>query len=117
LDKSHLGQKFTCDSCGARFYDLNKSPVTCPKCGAVKEQPKIIKNKKVEPTDVKEKNNIPDKKSEKMDSIAEIEDVDIIDSDVDSEEGDTILGDTNDISDDDDLDGVIPNIKNDKEES
>ena len=116
MSKSHLGQKFTCDSCGARFYDLNKSPITCPKCGAVKEQPKIIKNKKEEPTDVKKINNIPDKKSETTDSIAEIEDVDIINSDIPSEEGDTILGNTDDI-DDEDLDGVISNIKNDKEES
>jgi uncharacterized protein (TIGR02300 family) len=27
-----LGTKRTCPSCGARFYDLNKDPITCPKC-------------------------------------------------------------------------------------
>ncbi len=27
-----LGTKRTCSSCGARFYDLAKSPVVCPKC-------------------------------------------------------------------------------------
>lgn len=28
-----LGTKRICESCGAKFYDLNKAPVTCPKCG------------------------------------------------------------------------------------
>ena len=28
-----LGTKRVCESCGAKFYDLNKQPVTCPKCG------------------------------------------------------------------------------------
>ncbi len=29
-----LGQKHTCFSCNTKFYDLKKSPVLCPKCGA-----------------------------------------------------------------------------------
>ena len=27
-----LGTRRVCESCGAKFYDLNKQPVTCPKC-------------------------------------------------------------------------------------
>jgi uncharacterized protein (TIGR02300 family) len=27
-----LGTKRTCPNCGARFYDLNKDPISCPKC-------------------------------------------------------------------------------------
>ena len=30
-----LGTKRVCEACGAKFYDLNKSPATCPKCGHV----------------------------------------------------------------------------------
>jgi uncharacterized protein (TIGR02300 family) len=30
-----LGTKRTCEACEAKFYDLNKSPATCPKCGHV----------------------------------------------------------------------------------
>jgi len=33
VTKPELGTKRLCASCGARFYDLNKSPITCPKCG------------------------------------------------------------------------------------
>ena len=31
--KAELGSKRTCPSCGAKFYDLLKSPIVCPKCG------------------------------------------------------------------------------------
>jgi uncharacterized protein (TIGR02300 family) len=32
-----LGIKRLCASCGAKFYDLNKVPIHCPKCRAVYE--------------------------------------------------------------------------------
>jgi uncharacterized protein (TIGR02300 family) len=31
--KPELGTKRLCASCSAKFYDLNKTPVTCPRCG------------------------------------------------------------------------------------
>jgi uncharacterized protein (TIGR02300 family) len=37
LAKPELGLKRLCASCGAKFYDLNKDPIHCPKCGAVHE--------------------------------------------------------------------------------
>src|SRR5260221_13021875 len=30
--KATWGTKRTCQNCAARFYDLNKSPIKCPKC-------------------------------------------------------------------------------------
>lgn len=33
-----LGEKWECFSCGAKFYDLGKSPVVCPKCNADQEE-------------------------------------------------------------------------------
>jgi uncharacterized protein (TIGR02300 family) len=33
--KPELGLKRQCMSCGAKFYDLNRDPATCPKCGTV----------------------------------------------------------------------------------
>ncbi len=32
--KAELGTKRTCPSCAARFYDLLKNPIVCPKCNA-----------------------------------------------------------------------------------
>ena len=37
MAKPELGTKRLCASCGAKFYDLNKDPIHCPKCGAVYE--------------------------------------------------------------------------------
>jgi uncharacterized protein (TIGR02300 family) len=35
--KPELGTKRLCGSCGAKFYDLNKTPISCPKCQTVME--------------------------------------------------------------------------------
>jgi len=33
MGKPELGTKCTCSGCNERFYDLNRSAPTCPKCG------------------------------------------------------------------------------------
>ena len=33
--KPELGIKRLCGNCGAKFYDLNKDPIVCPKCSTV----------------------------------------------------------------------------------
>jgi uncharacterized protein (TIGR02300 family) len=35
MSKPARGTKRVCPSCAARFYDLNRSPITCPVCQAV----------------------------------------------------------------------------------
>jgi uncharacterized protein (TIGR02300 family) len=35
MSKPARGTKRVCPSCGARFYDLGRSPITCPVCQAV----------------------------------------------------------------------------------
>jgi uncharacterized protein (TIGR02300 family) len=35
--KPELGVKRLCAHCGTKFYDLSRSPILCPKCGAVYE--------------------------------------------------------------------------------
>ena len=37
MAKPELGTKRLCAGCGAKFYDLNKDPISCPKCGTVYE--------------------------------------------------------------------------------
>ncbi len=34
LAKAEWGLKRTCQGCAARFYDLARDPIKCPKCGA-----------------------------------------------------------------------------------
>ena len=35
MAKPELGTKRQCQSCSAKFYDLGRDPITCPKCGTV----------------------------------------------------------------------------------
>ena len=35
MARPELGLKRQCMSCGAKFYDLGRDPIVCPKCGAV----------------------------------------------------------------------------------
>jgi uncharacterized protein (TIGR02300 family) len=37
MTKPELGTKRLCAHCGAKFYDLHQSPITCPKCSRVFE--------------------------------------------------------------------------------
>jgi uncharacterized protein (TIGR02300 family) len=37
MTKPELGTKRLCTHCGAKFFDLNHAPITCPKCGMVFE--------------------------------------------------------------------------------
>lgn len=34
MGRPELGTKCTCAGCSERFYDLNRAPAICPKCGA-----------------------------------------------------------------------------------
>lgn len=34
MAKAEWGTKRRCLSCAAKFYDLNRTPIECPKCGA-----------------------------------------------------------------------------------
>jgi uncharacterized protein (TIGR02300 family) len=39
--KPELGTKRLCAGCGAKFYDLGKTPIVCPKCGTTYEIPVV----------------------------------------------------------------------------
>ena len=41
--KAAWGTKRTCHGCGARFYDLNKDKIVCPKCGHAHDADDFVK--------------------------------------------------------------------------
>jgi uncharacterized protein (TIGR02300 family) len=45
MGRPELGTKCTCVSCAERFYDLNRVPAACPKCGAQQppEKPRVLR--------------------------------------------------------------------------
>jgi uncharacterized protein (TIGR02300 family) len=48
--KPELGTKRLCANCGAKFYDLNKDPIVCPKCHTVMELATVNARSRPEPT-------------------------------------------------------------------
>jgi len=44
--KPEWGTKRTCQACGARFYDLQRDPIHCPKCGAVHDPQAALKTRR-----------------------------------------------------------------------
>jgi uncharacterized protein (TIGR02300 family) len=47
--KAELGTKRLCANCGAKFYDLNKDPIHCPKCGTVHVVAPVVTRGRPEP--------------------------------------------------------------------
>lgn len=44
MAKPELGSKRQCQNCGAKFFDLNKDPILCPKCGATFQPPALSRS-------------------------------------------------------------------------
>ena len=49
MAKPELGTKRLCANCSAKFYDLSKTPITCPKCHTVMEIAAVTTRPRPEP--------------------------------------------------------------------
>ena len=49
MAKPELGTKRLCGNCGAKFYDLSKDPIVCPKCHTVLELATVNARARPEP--------------------------------------------------------------------
>jgi uncharacterized protein (TIGR02300 family) len=93
MAKPELGEKHTCVSCGARFFDLGKDPAICPKCAT--EQP-------AEQPRLKRQAPLPDEAKKVVKPVAaDPDDVDVEVADDDADED--ILEDADDLEDDADV--------------
>lgn len=46
MSKPEWGTKRICPNCGTRYYDMQRDPITCPKCGAPFDAESLVKTKK-----------------------------------------------------------------------
>ncbi len=53
MAKLEWGVKRVCQSCAAKFYDLNRSPITCPKCTAPFDPDALLNSRRSRPTPAK----------------------------------------------------------------
>lgn len=101
MAKLEWGKKRTCQACGTKYYDLNKTPMICPSCGAEFDPDLLLKSRKGKSFSSK---NIS---SNDNDLTAEISNLDDIESDSEVVSDDDPLleinqDDQNDIGDDSD---------------
>lgn len=133
--KPDLGTKRTCANCGARFYDLDKSPVVCPKCEHAFMPDVLLPSKEVhvevkkpvekpveevaaparDDVEVVSLNEIEDDADDADDDdVAAIEDVDLGDDDIDDDaDEDAFLED--DDEEDSDVSGLLGGVADDEE--
>ncbi len=92
MTKTNLGIKRACESCGARFYDLDRDPPTCPKCAteAGAGRSRIKAGAGAEPEDLTE---VALEEEAKADDIAVQEDEALIEDvrDISMDTGDQVV--------------------------
>lgn len=108
MAKPEWGMKRSCTHCGARFYDLNKSPIICPKCGAENEAEVPLKIRRTKDTKVAKpaKVAVPDDETEE-------EDLGVEDND-----DEDVIEDTTDLGEDDeDMSEVMEHVESEDDET
>jgi uncharacterized protein (TIGR02300 family) len=92
--KPEWGTKRTCQKCEARFYDLKRTPIVCPKCGHSHDVEDFIKTRRSrsapKPTPAPAKKPV-EKIAPQIDEVADDEGSD-----------DALIEDTDDLADESD---------------
>lgn len=107
MAKPEWGTKRLCPSCGIRFYDMKKSPVTCPGCDSDVPTEPLLKARKPSPVkEVPVVAKVEEKTETKspedvVDDVVDIEDVEDIEDD--DEDDDALIEDASDLNEDDDV--------------
>lgn len=120
--KPDLGNKRQCQHCATKFFDFNKSPILCPKCGATfvaapvrasaAARAAVVDDDEVEVETGAELVSLEDADAEDK-AVEAVEDVEI--EDEGGDEDDTFLAEEEE--DDDDVSDLIDGDLKDDEES
>jgi len=115
--KPEWGSKRICPSCGARYYDLLREPVICPKCSTPFDPEAFLKSRRARPAPPVEKELEPvgadeldtDTETEEADAADEEEAVPLEEAEEEDEE---LLEDASELGEDeDDMAEVIENVE------
>jgi uncharacterized protein (TIGR02300 family) len=118
LAKPEWGTKRICQSCGARFYDFGRSPITCPACGAVFDLEILNRARRTrpavravaasaEPAAGEEAELETDTELDETDEEAVVEEDEAVIETEDGEEDDSLIEDASELGDDEDMSDVI----------
>ncbi len=110
MAKPQLGAKRQCQSCATKFYDLNKDPIVCPKCGTIFQVVALSRA----PGRVEEEETETEKEGVDTVSLDEVEESENAAETIDVEDEVELVGDDTDDTfleeeegEDDDVSGLI----------
>lgn len=100
MAKAEWGLKRTCQSCSAKFYDMNRSPIVCPKCSAVFDPEALLKARRSKAPAVA--------KPAPVDEVDTADPEVAVDADDKEEEEEAVMEDTSELGQDsDDVEEVV----------
>jgi uncharacterized protein (TIGR02300 family) len=136
VSKPEWGAKHTCQSCGAKFYDLLRSPIVCPRCDTEVNADTPQRNRRARPTPAKAaaataavEAASPDElddldETEDQEDLEDVEDIDLetddetaveevdtadegLDDDPADGDGSDLIEDASELGEDDDMPGLV----------
>ena len=122
--KPEWGSKRICPSCGARYYDLLREPVICPKCATPFDAEAFLKSRRSRPAPPVEKELEPvgadeidaEVETEEEAEAAEEEEEEAVPLEEAEEEDEELLEDASELGEDeDDMAEVIENVEDEEE--
>lgn len=123
MAKPEWGTKRLCQGCGTKFYDFGRAPIVCPQCGAEFDPDTLLKSRRSRPNAVAKaakpaKEAVPAAEAEVEE--AELEggleaEVEEAEEDVGEGEGEDsgMIEDASELSDDEDVEVVVEEEKED----
>ena len=111
MAKPNWGLKRMCQSCGARFYDLGKDPILCPKCCTEFDPEAVLKTKRNSAKAVAAPRPAP--------VVAEVEDIEPAEEEAaegaEDKEEEEVIEDTSELGEDDeDVAEVVDKVDDDE---
>jgi uncharacterized protein (TIGR02300 family) len=118
LAKPEWGSKRICPSCGARYYDLMREPVVCPKCSTPFDPEAFLRARRARPAAPVEK-EIEPIVGEDIEGDLEAEDLEAVEEEEEgaaaleeAEEEEELIEDASELGEDeDDMAEVIDNVE------
>ena len=120
MAKPEWGTKRICPSCGSRYYDLLRKPVTCPKCSTPFDPEAFLKSRRARPAAPVAKELEPVGGDElevevETEEEAAIEEEEAIPLEEAEEEDEELIEDASELGEDeDDMAEVIENVEEDE---
>ena len=106
MAKQEWGAKRMCQSCGAKFYDFDRSPILCPSCGATFDPETLLRARRSKASPVKAK----------VVKVAQAKDADDAEEELaDLEEDSDLIESADELGDDEDVGKVAVEDDSEKE--